>query len=62
MMFMLEADIIENEQEYVEKYAEAFHMLAMGTIECPRELDWKGAWERVQQITKGIAQKLHITI
>jgi len=48
--YMIQTGVIKDVDEYTENYAEAFEMLAKGTLQCPRKMDWREVKKKVGEV------------
>ena len=56
--YMLDQRVITSAEEYTEKYAEIFHMLATGAIQTRRKVDWHRIRKKMDSIRDATAEKV----
>lgn len=56
--YMLHKGIVASAEEYADKFAEIFDMLASGALQTRRKVDWNGVRKKMDAIRSGTADKI----
>ena len=56
--YLIHTGVITSAEEYAEKYAEVFHLLATGTLETQRRINWDSLRAKVKKIQDGAVDQI----